>query len=283
MDAAPSHVPRVPFDRLRAATNDFADANKIGSGATGDVFRGLLNDAPVAVKVLKLKVRSPEARAATELAFRRELNVLSAYRHARLVKILGFAVADAADAETPFALYFELLTEGSLADWLRPPNGGAPKKTRAGGAGLTALERVDIALGAAGALCFLHGHRDESAGGGAALDEGGGGAAGGAEALPPAPDKPVVLHRDVKAANIVRRIVVDDCTVVVLQAKSFRRILTPSHPLCFPTLRASRRSAARSTRSSSTAGSHRRSRATRRWTRRARRDSSAPRATRRAS
>ena len=195
----PPYVPRISFGRLRAATNGFAEANKIGSGATGDVYRGDLDGAPVAVKALKLKVRSPEARAATELAFRRELDVLSAYRHARLVKILGFGVDDRADTETPFALYFELLTEGSLADWLRSPNGMAPKKTRAGGAGLTALERVDIALGAASALSFLHGQRDESAGGGDVLDYS---ADGGAARLAPPPPCAVVLHRDVKAANI---------------------------------------------------------------------------------
>jgi hypothetical protein len=196
------YVSRVSFDRLRAATSSFAEANKIGSGATGDVYRGDLDGAPVAVKVLKLKVRSPEVRAATELAFRRELGVLSQYRHARLVKILGFASSSSeADSEAPFALVFEFLSEGSLADWLRAPNGSAPKKTRAGGAGLSAIERVDIALGAAGALSFLHGqeaHVGDSSGGGAEPP------AAGAGAAPPVLPSPsaVVLHRDVKAANI---------------------------------------------------------------------------------
>ena len=219
MDAAAhANVSRIPFDRLRAATNNFAEANKVGSGATGDVFRGTLDGAPVAVKVLKITVRSPESRAATELAFRRELDVLSAYRHARLVKILGFAVADAADTETPFALYFELLTEGSLADWLRAPNGAPPKKTRAGGAGLSALARVDVALGTAGALAFLHG-----------LGEGESAGAGEGAAPPPQPAA-VVLHRDVKAANIVRRIVVDDAQSLYCRLKSFRHIVTPLSP-----------------------------------------------------
>ena len=73
----------------------------------------------------------------------------------------------------------ELLEEGSLGDWLRGPLGEPAKK----GPPLSPLERVDIALGAAAGLAFLHGNTEEG--------EGGGEVSGGP-----------VLHRDVKSSNI---------------------------------------------------------------------------------
>ena len=58
---------RVAFSAVRAATGDFAAARKIGEGGTGEVFSGELDDAPVAVKALKLRpLATPKARAALE-------------------------------------------------------------------------------------------------------------------------------------------------------------------------------------------------------------------------
>ena len=99
----------VPFAQLAAATDDFSAARKLGEGLTSEVFRGDLDGAPVAVKRLKLAVgASPEAKAELARRFRAEANILGKYRHPRLVRLEGVAVATG-DVTHPFALVFELL------------------------------------------------------------------------------------------------------------------------------------------------------------------------------
>jgi len=165
---------------VASATKNFNEAGRIGSGATGDVFRGEIDGAPVAAKCLRLpKIRNPEMRLELRRRFDAELGTLRRFQHERVVKILGYAISDEEDAPYPFVLVFELLEEGSIADWLRKANGDPSGKPI-----LSAGERVDIALGAVLGISFLHGLSDDQ--------EGGGGAAGGL----------CVLHRDVKSANV---------------------------------------------------------------------------------
>ncbi len=171
------YVPRVSFELITDSTHDFSE--KLGEGATGAVYRGEIRGEPVAIKRLKLATgATPENRAALEKAFRTELNILSTFRHPRLVRLDSFAIDSEPASQHPFALVFELLTEGSLGDHLRGPTGAPAKKAE-----LSALERIDCALGAAAGIAFLHG-----------LPEAGDGA--GAQAGAP------TLHRDIKSANI---------------------------------------------------------------------------------
>lgn len=189
--AAAAGVPAVPFPRLVAATASFPKENLLGSGATGDVFRGVLDEQAVAVKLLNLpEFATPAAKVALQRMFQRELDVLGSYRNPRLVRLLHFSHDTSPTSKHPFALVFELLEGGSLADWLRLPDGSAARRSQADGRPLSAAQRADIALGAARGLAFLHGQR-EQADDDAAL--GGAGAGAGAVAAP-APAAPV-LHR----------------------------------------------------------------------------------------
>ena len=175
-------APEITFAQLAEATEGFS--NKIGDGATGEVYSGTLGGVPVAVKRLRLpEGATPEQQQQLRRQYRAEVDVLSRYRHGRIVRLLGFAEAPAGDAGAhPFALVFEFLDGGSLADWLRSPTGSPPARPRTGELPVSALARIDIALGAAAGLAFLHGNR--------VLGDGEG-----------APEEPV-MHRDVKSANI---------------------------------------------------------------------------------
>ena len=179
-----------PFSKIISATNTFSTT--LGQGATGEVFSGILDGIPIAVKRLKLSdAERIDVRQELNRRFHAELKALRKYAHPRVVRILGFSVDDDKKALHPFAIILELLEGGSLGDWLFGPNNEPPHRVhreRDGGAHhLSALERVDIALGSASGLAYLHGYRDvEDTGGRSATIS---------------PEEQV-LHRDVKSANI---------------------------------------------------------------------------------
>jgi serine/threonine protein kinase len=193
-----------PFSKIVSATNSFTTS--LGQGATGEVFQGSLDGIPIAVKRLKLSdAERVDVRQELNRRFHAELKALRKYAHVRIVRILGFAVDDDKKALHPFAIILELLEGGSLGDWLRGPNDEASKRyhTRRGVAGgdpLSALERIDIALGSASGLAYLHGYLDPAENPGTRVGGAGAVAAGGASGVLPEGEQ--VLHRDVKSANI---------------------------------------------------------------------------------
>ncbi|XP_059072337.1 putative serine/threonine-protein kinase, partial [Cryptomeria japonica] len=73
------------FEILKKATNNFDQANKLGEGGFGEVFKGTLkNGKDVAVKKLIL---GQSARAVSE--FEREVKLISNVHHKNLVRLLG--------------------------------------------------------------------------------------------------------------------------------------------------------------------------------------------------
>ncbi|XP_047958637.1 putative receptor-like protein kinase At5g39000 [Salvia hispanica] len=73
------------FARIRAATNDFSFANKVGQGGFGSVYKGLLsNGQEIAVK----RLSSSSNQGNNE--FVNELLILVRLLHRNLVKLLGF-------------------------------------------------------------------------------------------------------------------------------------------------------------------------------------------------
>ncbi len=121
---------------MAAATAGFSTSEIIGSGVSGDVYRGIIDGVPVAAK----------------------MDVLSTRSHGRLIHVIGYAQNDDAASLYPMAIALEFMEAGSLADRLRGPIGEAPKRTEGGP--LTLLDRVDIALGVASGLSYLHGQAE---------------------------------------------------------------------------------------------------------------------------
>ena len=87
-------------------------AEKLGSGGMGDVYRGvdLRNDMPVAVKVLKSELATPEM----VIRFAREGDALRQLNHPNIVKLL-----DAIHDDNRHYLIMELVDGGSLDEILR--------------------------------------------------------------------------------------------------------------------------------------------------------------------
>ena len=170
---------------VAAATGGFADSRKLDEGAFGAVYRGTLprgagsgsgrhGGREVAIKVLKLDMMQaaaaadddgePEHKYSGEATFRREAELLGRVRHPNIVALLGHCVG--AGVERP-CLVCEFMEGASLKDRLD----AAPSPSAAA---LTWRERHTIASDVARGLAFLHTEAD-----------------------------PIIIHQDVKPANIL--------------------------------------------------------------------------------
>ncbi|KAK9681692.1 hypothetical protein RND81_10G020700 [Saponaria officinalis] len=75
------------FDTIRAATNDFSDADKLGQGGFGAVYKGLLSNG-VQVAVKRLAKNSGQG----EIEFKNEVLLLARLQHRNLVRLLGYCL-----------------------------------------------------------------------------------------------------------------------------------------------------------------------------------------------
>ncbi|CAA7060173.1 unnamed protein product [Microthlaspi erraticum] len=78
---------QLEYKTVQAATNDFAESNKIGRGGFGEVYKGTFTDGTeVAVKKLSKSSGQGEAE------FKNEVVVVAKLQHRNLVRLLGFAL-----------------------------------------------------------------------------------------------------------------------------------------------------------------------------------------------
>ncbi|KAI8567213.1 hypothetical protein RHMOL_Rhmol02G0103200 [Rhododendron molle] len=133
MDARPY---TFSYAELKAATEDFNPANKLGEGGFGPVFKGTLNDGRV-IAVKQLSVASHQGKS----QFIAEIATISAVQHRNLVKLYGCCIEG-----DKRLLVYEYLENKSLDQALF---------------GKTSLYlnwpiRFDICLGVARGLAYLH-------------------------------------------------------------------------------------------------------------------------------
>ncbi|XP_068653789.1 probable LRR receptor-like serine/threonine-protein kinase At1g74360 [Aristolochia californica] len=144
------------YEDIVTATGDFSDDAVVGVGGSGQVYKGILPDGR-AVAVKKIQREGPEG----EREFRAEMEVLSGngigWPQPNLVTLFGWCLYGSEKL-----LIYEYMEGGSLEDLV-------PDRQRLGW-----RRRVEVAIGVARALVFLH-H----------------------ECSPP------VVHRDVKASNVL--------------------------------------------------------------------------------
>ncbi|CAI9108040.1 OLC1v1007550C1 [Oldenlandia corymbosa var. corymbosa] len=133
MDARPY---TFSYAELRAGTNDFNPANKLGEGGFGTVFKGTLYDGRVvAVKLLSVASHQGKSQFVAEIA------TISAVQHRNLVKLYGCCI----EGDRRLLVY-EYLENRSLDQAL----------FRTKSLPLEWSTRFDVCLGVARGLAYLH-------------------------------------------------------------------------------------------------------------------------------
>lgn len=144
---------RFSLEEVKKGTSNLS--NPIGLGSFGPVYLGRLADG----QRVAVKVRSDTSQIGSE-SFANEVFLLSQAQHQNLVSLIGFCME-----ENQHILIYEYLPGGTLMDQLY---GNKAKKRP-----LVWKKRLQIALGAATGLDYLHRHI------------------------------PKIIHRDVKSNNIL--------------------------------------------------------------------------------
>ncbi|KAH6558883.1 hypothetical protein KP509_1Z040400 [Ceratopteris richardii] len=127
---------KFSYKEIEITTNNFA--SKLGQGAFGLVYKGLLDDG----RVVAVKVSSKTSHEGSK-EFLNEIDLLSRVHHKNLVCLLGYST------EEKQVLVYEFMSKGPLSEHLHGPhsknNYGLPWATR-----------LRIMLNAAQGLSYLH-------------------------------------------------------------------------------------------------------------------------------
>lgn len=148
---------RLSYADLLKATNGFSEANLLGAGRHGSVYKGILDDGQtlVAVKVLSLHVKGASK------SFISECNTLRVVSHRNLLKLLSICQSTDFQGSDFQALVYKYMSTGSLEKCLhqnRQQLGGQDEKT----SNLTMIQSLNIAIDIASVLEYLHCGTDSS-------------------------------------------------------------------------------------------------------------------------
>ncbi|XP_020114164.1 L-type lectin-domain containing receptor kinase IX.1-like [Ananas comosus] len=127
---------RFPYSELVAATNNFDEAEKLGQGGFGSVYKGFLRSANLPVAIKRISKESKQGLK----EYTSEINTISRLRHRNLVQLIGWC-----HRRGDFLLVYELMPNGSLDSYLYSEERLLPWTAR-----------YNIAQGLASALLYLH-------------------------------------------------------------------------------------------------------------------------------
>ncbi|XAR59327.1 Non-specific serine/threonine protein kinase [Bertholletia excelsa] len=132
------HTGLFTLGQIKAATNDFDIANKLGEGGFGSVFKGTLLDGTfIAVKQLSSKSKQGSRE------FVNEIGIISGLQHPNLVRLYGCCIE-----QNQLLLVYEYMENNSLAQALFGPEESQLT--------LDWPARLRICVGVARGLAFLH-------------------------------------------------------------------------------------------------------------------------------
>ncbi|KAA8542803.1 hypothetical protein F0562_023955 [Nyssa sinensis] len=124
------------FQEMKKCSNNFSEANQIGTGAYGKVYRGTLpTDQLVAIK------RAQKGSVQRAFEFKTEIELLTRVHHKNVISLVGFC-SDQGEQ----MLVYEYVPNGSLKESL-----SGKSRIR-----LDWMRRLKVALDAARGLAYLH-------------------------------------------------------------------------------------------------------------------------------
>ncbi|PIN03842.1 Serine/threonine protein kinase [Handroanthus impetiginosus] len=134
----------ISYNELCFATDNFNEDNLIGRGSFGYVYRGVVQGAAMAVKVLDTAITK------SRKIFLAECEALRNVRHRNLIKLITICSSVNSKNEEFLALIFECMSNGSLNDWI------SGKRRHENGMKLSVFERLRCVIGIASAIDYLH-------------------------------------------------------------------------------------------------------------------------------
>ncbi|GJP67900.1 hypothetical protein CLOP_g24658 [Closterium sp. NIES-67] len=144
---AASHCTEFSLPEILEATNNWSEDNQLGSGAFGDVYKGVSpRDGTTVWAVKRAKL--------IDVDFQREIEQMADKNHPNIVRLLGFAVGGDVRSRIEQVLIYEFVPNGDLQRWIDPKTSSP----------LSLKQRLDILIGIAHGFKYLHSfgivHRD---------------------------------------------------------------------------------------------------------------------------
>ena len=162
---ADDHYKRIPDHALFRGTNEFSEANLLGRGSYGAVYKCVLDneERTLAVKVFNL------GQSRYSKSFEAECEAMRRIRHRCLIKIITSCSSVNHQGQEFKALVFEFMPNGNLDGWLHPKSQDPSINNT-----LSLAQRLDIAVDIVDAVEYLHNYC-----------------------------QPLVIHCDLKPSNIL--------------------------------------------------------------------------------
>lgn len=139
-DSIFSGIPQISFAELTVATNQWNHEKILGSGGFGTVYRGKWKCTSVAIKRISCHGSDKDETSRKQLRqIMIEMRFLNAHRHDNILPLYGYSYDGSSTC-----LVYQMMSNGSLDRRLQSPQR------------LTYKQRLNIAIGAARGIAFLH-------------------------------------------------------------------------------------------------------------------------------